>query len=268
MKRRTGTRALLFIVFLSAACAHAAPAADAQITQVLDLLGVRAVLEQAPQVLDAAAAAQAHFQPAAGVKSRRDLEEKLRPQVLATSVARYLRDHYQAATFERALQRLQEPLAKRARYFDLAMTQTGADDNLREFFAHNGLPADSTPTAGDESGTQARRALLDEIDSATGLSQLTATLQSAIAARVRAAAGEGAPNTDRLQAEIAERRRYLAPLAAAYLRYDYRFLRDDELREYRDLMRDDAVQALLDLSRQAVLEAIAGELKPPPDPPR
>lgn len=285
LKRRINACALVIIALLFSTLAAAAPSAEAdneRIAQALDLLGLRALLEQAPAVLAVAAEAEAQFQqtPASAAKWRRELEAQLKPQLLSREAASYLRERYRADTFQQAQQRLAEPIAKRARYFDLAMTQPGAEKNLRDFLTqselptlHNGLnqtgvtriQANSATAA---SGTAARRALLMEIDAATASSLLTATLQSAIAARVRQAAGSGGIDAGLLSDEIAERQRYLAPLAVEYLLYDYRYLRDDELRAYRDLLRDEAVQWLLDVGRQAVLHAIVGEVTPPSVPPR
>lgn len=265
-----------------------------QIAQILDQLGLRALLEQVPAALTAAIEAEAQFHSTTppssqatspAVNWRRDLEAQLKPPALLQEVTRYLRERYRADIFQQAQQRLQEPLAKRARYFDLAMTQPGAEKNLRDFLVQNKLlqdrlaqadPAASKSEHGDNvkdaRSSAARRTLLREIDAATASSLLTATLQSVVAARVHQAAGKGgveaavALDPKLLEDEIAERQRYLQPLATDYLLYDYRYLRDDELRDYRDLMRDEAVQTLLDMSRQALQSAIIGGFTPPPNP--
>jgi hypothetical protein len=277
LKRRINACALTVIAWLFAGIAVAAPTSDDsdRIAQLLDQTGVRALLEQTPAVLAAAIEAETQFLQTSKspppANWRRGIETQLKPQTLIQNVAHYLREHDNADIFQRAQQRLQEPLAKRARYFDLAMTQPGAEKNLREFFSLNEHKS-------EDSTAEARRAVLRDIDTASATSLLTATLQSAIAARVDEAAGQGAIDADLLKDAIAERQRFLAPLTADYLLYDYRYLRDDELRDYRDLLRDDAVQALLEMSRQAVLAAIVGDvvsssvtqqpLKPLPNQPR
>lgn len=237
-----------------------------QIAQLLDQLGVQALLAQTPAVLAAASEAETQFlgakpQPA---NWRRDLETQLKPQALLQSVTNFLRERYRAETFQSAQQRLQEPIAKRARYFDLAMTQPGAEKNLKDFLIQNGLMKNDPKHKTENENIAARRVLLQEIDTASASSLLTATLQSAIAARVRQAATRSAIDVALLSDEIAERQRYLVPLAIDYLLYDYRYLRDDELHDYRDILRDDNVQWLLDVCRQAVLMAIVGEITPPP----
>lgn len=235
---------------------------------MLDQLGVTALLAQTPTVLATAIEAQMQFAPAEqptaapAASWHRELETQLKPSVLQQSVLRYLHERYRADTYRQVQQRLQEPLAKRARYFDLAMTQPGAEKNLRDFLAgHREEHSEAADTA-------ARRKVLSEIDAASASSLLMATLQSALAARVHQAAAGGGIDAVLLKDEIAERQRYLAPVAADYLFYDYRYLRDDELRDYRDLLRDDAVQWLLDVSRQAILSAIVGDVTPPPGPPQ
>ncbi len=274
-------KALFFflITVFAAMNAVAAPAAagNDQLAQVVDQLGVGALIEQTPMILAAAIEAETQFlgtkpQPA---NWRRELEAQLKSPAVLQRVTHFLRERSQARgdsgadPFARAQQRLQEPIAKRARYFDLAMTQPGAEKNLREFFLQNGLaqkPAQTSPNKSIDNSspfvTDGRRAILREIDDASSSSLLMATLQSAVAARVRQAAG-GTVDGVLLKDEIAERQRYLAPLTVDYLLYDYRYLRDDELQHYRDLLRDDSVQWILDVCTQAVLAAIVGDIAPP-----
>ena len=269
MKRWIRAKALLGGLLLSTAVV-AAPSSNADnnsVAQLLDQLGVRALLEQAPAVLAASIEAQAQNQSSTAIKSpssspnwRRELEAQLSPQLLAQAVQGYVNERQRADMLRAAQQRLQEPLAKRARYFDLAMTQPGAEKNLREFLAQHKVERGSGVTSIPDS--DARRAVLSEIDKASAMSALMATLQSAIAQRVQLAATGDGGDAALLKDAIAERQRYLAPLATEYLLYDYRYLRDDELHEYRDLLRDEAVQWLLDVCRQAVLAAVSGEAAP------
>lgn len=268
MKRPINACALSIALLLSGVgtpcfAVNAAPAATAeseQVTQLLDQLGVRSLIEQTPAILAVAIEAETQFlgskpQPA---NWRRELEAQLKAPLVLQNVIQFLRGHYRADTFARAQQRLQEPIAKRARYFDLAMTQPGAEKNLRDFLRQNASAQNAEKNPADNAA-DTRRNLLRDIDNANYSSRLMAALQSAIAARVREAAGSGAMDSALLQDEIAERQRYLQPLAVDYLLYDYRYLRDDELNDYRDLLRDDSVQWLLDICYQAIIAAIAGE---------
>ena len=250
---------LLLIALLCSTSALRAAPNDAQTLEqaqeLLDLLGFRALLEQVPAALSASIEAEARFRkatPQQVTSWRRELEPRLKPQLLLQDLAHYLNDRYRVDTFQHAQQRLQQPLAKRARYFDLAMTQPGAEKNLRDFFLQNKVAQNNPALA-------ARRALIQEIDAATAASLLIATLHTALGERVhKTAAGTGS-DAATLQAQIAERQRYLAPLSVDYLLYDYRYLRDDELSDYRDLMRDEQLQWLLDVGRQGLAAAIEGE---------
>jgi hypothetical protein len=299
LKKRINVSALTFIALLCSTMTLAAPAPVAdgeQIAQLLELLGLRALIEQTPLVLDSAIEAETRFQQAGQAQSatpqqaawRRELETQLKPQLMLQGVTRYLRERYRPDMFRQAQLRLQDPIVKRVRYFDFAMTQPGAEKNLREFLEQNGLiknglagtehsqnayaknGSEHDASSADEHSTEARRALLREIDTATASSLLTATLQSAVAARVHQAAGSGDAavlvDVKIMEEEIIERQRYLMPLAVNYLFFDYRYLRDDELKEYRDLMRTEAVQWLLDIGRQAMITAITGGVTPPPNP--
>lgn len=252
--------ACLLLLTLSASLTAAQPAPVMQQTeQLLDWLGVLPLLDQIPIALTAAIDAEARLRQASPQQAgawQRQLEPRLQPRRLKQDLVHYVAERYRLETFRSAEQLLQQPLAKRARYFELAMTQPGASKSLSEFRAQaHGEPA------------QGRRELAQEIDAAGASSALAAALQTAIAERVRAVAGGAATDDATLQAQIAERQRYLAPLTQEYVLYAYRYLRDDELAAYRDLLRDASLQWLLDVSRQGLLATLA-EVRPPPDSPR
>lgn len=248
----------LFSFAASFAAAQPAPVLQ-QTEQLLDWLGVLPLIDQIPLALTTALEAEAKTQkapPEQVAAWRRQLEPRLQARRLKQDLVHYVAERYRLDTFRSADQLLQQPLAKRARYFELAMAQPGASKSLTEFRAQaHGEPS------------QTRRDLAQEIDAASASSALAAALQTAIAERVHAIAGQAANDDATLQAQIAERQRYLAPLTQQYLLYAYRYLRDDELAAYRDLLRDASVQWLLDVSRQGVLATLA-EVKPPPDSPR
>lgn len=226
-----------------------------QTRQLLDWLGIIALLDQAPQALSASVDAEAKFRSATPAQTdawRRELAPRLKPQQLQQDLVNYVAERYRAETFQRVEQVLQDPLAKRVRYFDLAMTQPGAVKNL---------PALRAQMHGEPSPQ--RLELVQEIDAAGATSQLAAALQTGVSERVRRAAGAPASTDAVLQAEIAERQRFLAPLLVDYSLYAYRYLRDEELSAYRDLLRDAQVQWLLDVSRQGLAAALQGDVRPP-----
>jgi hypothetical protein len=249
---------LLLTLFASLTFAQPSPVLQ-QTEQLLDWLGVLPLIDQIPMALTTALDAEARARnatPQQAAAWRRQLEPRLQPRRLKLDLAHYVAERYRLETFRSADALLQQPLAKRARYFELAMTQPGAGRSLKDLRAG----PHSEPT-------QARRELVQEIDAASASSALTAVLQTAITERVRLVAGDTAAESASVQAQIEERQRYLEPLTQEYLLYAYRYLRDDELIGYRDLLRDASLQWLLDVSRQGVLATLA-EVKPPPDSPR
>lgn len=214
--------------------------------QLLDWLGVLAVLDQAPAVLAQALAAEAEFRaakPAQVQGWRRQLAPTLAPARLQERAIRYVAARRQEPSYRRALELLQQPLAKRVRYFELAMTQPGTVGELRTFLAAPGA-------------TATRRTLIRELADTAGTDALVAELQTEISERVRQAAGETAAAPGELDDERAERRRHLAQPTENYLLYAYRYLRDDELTEYRQLLEDRDLQWLLEVSRQAATAAL------------
>jgi hypothetical protein len=158
---------------------------------------------------------------------------------------------------------LQQPLAKRARFFDLAMTQPTAPPGLKAYRAQ--LQTAPQPS---------RRAIVQELDAASATSLMAAILQTGVGDRVRRSAdsvtagAEGGGDAQAQQAkaqprssitqEFVERQRFLAPLTEDYLLYAYRYFKDEELIALRDLMRDAELQWLLDVSRQGLIATLEG----------
>ncbi len=228
-----------------------------QTRQLLDWLGFSALLEQVPAALSVSLEAEARFRGATPAQTeawRRALEARLKPQQLQQELVHYVAERYRAETVARATQVLQEPLTRRVRYFDLAMTQPGVAKNLPELRAQ--MHGEPSPE---------RRALIQDVDAAAATSLLVAVLQTGVTEHVRLAAGAAPSEESLMQAETAERQRFLAPLTADYALYAYRYLRDEEIASYRDLLRDPQVQWLLDVSRQGLAAVLQGDVRPPPD---
>ncbi|MDB6063764.1 MAG: hypothetical protein JWM78_3867 [Verrucomicrobiaceae bacterium] len=248
---------LLFAVFALLASATQAqnPQVLQQTRQLLDWLGFIQLLEQMPQALNVSIEAEAHFRnatPAQVEAWRRELEPRMKQQQMQQGLIYYVAERYRADTFQRVAQILQEPLTKRVRYFDLAMTQPGTAKSVSDLRAQ--MHTEPSPT---------RRGLVQEIDAVGGTSLLAAVMQTGISERVRRAAGDPASDDTVLQAEIEERQRFLAPLTADYSLYAYRYLRDEELASYRDLLKDAQLQWLLDISRQGLTAVLQGDVRPP-----
>ncbi|HSB95367.1 MAG TPA: hypothetical protein VLC91_02905 [Spongiibacteraceae bacterium] len=245
---RTAATTITLLFFLSANFVHAqTPQVLQQTQQLLDWLGVLALLEQAPTVLDIAVEAEAKLRestPQQREAWHRELEPKLKPAVLQQTLIRYVAERYRAETFSHNEELLQQPLARRARYFDLAMTQASAVQGLQDYRAL--LSAKPQPN---------RRALIQELDAATATSLLAAILQTGVGDRVRQLAG-GTEKSASAAQEFVERQRFLAPFTEDYLLYAYRYFKDEELSAYRDLLRDAELQWFLDVSRQGLIAAL------------
>lgn len=245
----------LLLVLLTSVCHAQSPDVLKQTRQLLDGLGLLALLDQAPLALEMSIEAEAQLRGASPEQVaawRRELAPRLRARQLQQDLINYVAERYRADSFQRVEQLLQHPLARRVRYFDLAMVQRGAVRNL---------PALRAAMHGEPSPL--RRELMQDVDDVTATSLLAATLQTGVTERVRRAAGAPASEEGLLLAEINERQRFLAPLLADYSLYAYRYLRDDELGAYRDLLRDPQLQALLDISRLGLTAALQGEIRPP-----
>jgi hypothetical protein len=227
-----------------------------QTRQLLEWLGVLGLLDQAPATLAMSLEAEAKFlqaSPQQREEWRRELEPQLQPAQLQKALIQYVAERYKPDTFQRAEELLQQPLAKRARFFDLAMTQTTAVPGLKAYRAQ----LQTAPQA-------SRRAIVQELDAASATSLMVAILQTGVGERVRRSADTGAETDpqERLSSitqEFVERQRFLAPLTEDYLLYAYRYFKDEELIALRDLMRDAELQWLLDVSRQGLIATLLGE---------
>lgn len=234
--------------------ASAAPAAASQLEashlettrQLLDWLGVDAVIEQTNAIAELALQSEARFRrasPAEQARWRRALVPQLNPTTLRERIARATAAQVPSATLQQALTRLQMPLPRRARYFELALAQPGSATGLKDFRAR--FEAEPNP---------ARRQLAKQLVETSAAAALVACWQTAISAEVEKLAG-GAPAKP--ADAVRERTLHLTPLAEAHALYTYRYFSDAELGTYRDILADDAVQAVLDAGRRNLLDAFA-----------
>lgn len=250
----------LLVLWLLPALAAAQESARLQAQQLLEWSGALALLDQAELVATLSLRAEAQRDSAGAVRSealQRRLGDRFDPAVLRRRLVDFVAGHRDPAAFAAAAELLQQPLAKRVRFFELAMSRAGAARGLREALAQPPLVADP-----------ARLALMREIDDAVGESQRVALLQSLVARAVQQeqeqaagqsgqagpAAGVGASKVA-LEEEVARRQQYLAPLTEQYLLHAYRYLKSEELQAYRELWRDPHLQWLQQVSAQG-LEAV------------
>lgn len=242
---------LLPLLWLASAGALAAPTdgARTEARQLLELLGISAVLAQTPNAVAYAINAE---REARGVSAReasgwqrrvalRVNDKQLREAIVARVVAERI-----AAGFRHAHALLEQPPARRVRYFEEAMGQRGAAANLRDFFQ-------SPPT---RQPPPARLALLQSLDEASSSTELVALLQTLAARAVRGAAGlltTEPPATE----EVAVRQRWLRPRLLDYQRYSYRYLKDEDLAAYLEVLRAPQVQQVVTAAVMALQDQLA-----------
>jgi hypothetical protein len=97
---------------------------------------VLALIEQAPLAVASSLEAEAKFRRATPQQSaawRQDIEADLSVTALKQNLLRHVAERYQPDIFTRAEALLEQPLARRVRYFELAMARRVAVTGLREF---------------------------------------------------------------------------------------------------------------------------------------
>ncbi len=239
-------------LLLTLLCALALPvrAADplVQTRQLLEWSGALALLEQvrplAQRILEDELAQRP--QPL-DAQRRRELLQRFDAKPLQQALVERIAAQLPAERLAQTRELLSQPLPKRVRFFERALTQSGVEREWQQW-------REQTPAP-----TPERLALLRAIDTAARDSRLAAQLQTAIERAVRQRLGRA---DDGLRAEaVAERERHLQPFTEQYLLYAYRYLRDDELQQYAQLLRDDALQQLFDAVAEGI-EAIGREPAP------
>lgn len=248
----------------AAAGAKVSPQALQETRQLLEWLGVSALLEQAPMALASSLEAEARMRRASTQQTalwRRQLTTKINVSSLQRELLHYVAERYQQEAFQHVSVRLQDPLARRVRFFELATAQPNAIQGLRVFRENLKREESKYAQAGPADSTQAvsaRRALVRSLDHSAGTSAFAAALQTYIGETVRRSIGAAPVEPELLRAELAERQRYLAPFTEDYLLYAYRYLKDEELAAYRDLLGDSQMQWLLNVCQQGLIATLEG----------
>ncbi|HUH37054.1 MAG TPA: hypothetical protein VL027_03810 [Spongiibacteraceae bacterium] len=176
-------------------------------------------------------------------------------QVVARLAAEPLRAAVEAALRElpdsaRATTLLAAELPQRVRNFDQVFGVDGAPEKFRDY--RRQLAA-QPPRA-------ARRALIAAIDTSSDTSAHAAWLQTAVedcAARHAAAVAGTAPALAPREQRLSERETALRDMAVDLSLYSYRFLRDEELQQYLDLLRQPAVRSARETAWQALRTALS-----------
>lgn len=215
--------------------------------QLLDWLGVDAIIEQTPAIAEQALASEGRFRKVSAAEQsdwRRRLAPRLNTTTLRERVVRGVAQSVDAPTLQQALTLLQMPLPRRARYFELAMAQPGSASGLKDFRTQ----FEATPNP-------ARRQLARALVTAAGTAELLAQWQTAVSAAVMTTAGDSGSMAKLQDDAVKERALHLAPLAEAHALYTYRYLTDAELRTYRDTLGHAAIQKVLEVCRRNLAQA-------------
>lgn len=214
----------------------------AQTAQLLEWAGALALLEQA-RPLAMLVLRDEPKPPSLSPQLQRELLQKFEAHPLQQALIARIATQLPAETLAQAQTALQQPLAKRVRFFERALTQPQVEQEWQQW-------REQTPPA-----AAARLQQLRAIDAAARDSQLTAQLQTSVQHAVQRQLGIA---DDKLQTEaIAERTKHLQAFTEQYLLYAYRYLRDDELQQYEQLLRDPALQQLFEQIDAGVAEVIA-----------
>ncbi|MET0379171.1 MAG: hypothetical protein ABW049_09295 [Spongiibacteraceae bacterium] len=219
--------------------------------QLLDWLGVDAIVEQTPLIADQALLSEAKFRAATSAQQaewRRQLTPQFNTTTLRERIARSVAQQVDPQTLQQALALLQMPLPRRARYFELAMAQSGAGAGLKEFRAQ----FDATP---NPARRQLARGLVDASAGAELLAQWQTSISVAVAHSAEPAAARDTWAKTQEDA-VKERTRHLATLAEAHALYTYRYLTDAELETYRDTLNHAAIQRILEVCRHNLAQAL------------
>ncbi len=222
--------------------------------QLLDWLGVDAIIEQTPLIADQALLSEAKFReatPAQQAEWRRQLSPQLNTTSLRERIVRGVAQQVDPQTLQQALTQLQMPLPRRARYFELAMTQPGAGAGLKTF--REQFDAAPNPTR-----RQLARGIVDASASAELLAQWQTSISAAVARAANPATAKDSGKLFRkLQEDAArERTRHLATPAEAHALYTYRYLTDAELGTYRDTFNHAAIQRTLEACRHNLAQVL------------
>lgn len=222
--------------------------------QLLDWLGVDAIIEQTPLIADQALLSEAKFREADAAQStawRRQLIPLLNTTTLRERIVRGVAQQVDSQTLQQALALLQMPLPRRARYFELAMAQPGSGAGLKTF-------REQFEAAPNPARRQLARALVDASAGVELLAQWQTSISNAVARAADPAMTKDAGNGVRKLQEdaVKERARHLAAPAEAHALYTYRYLTDAELGTYRDTLNHAAIQRILEVCRHNLAQAL------------
>ena len=248
------------VICLTAYCTLLAPAmawADPDVERLMDWLGVSAAVNQVDRIIEQNLALLNHAPLTAGLDAgqKQVLRQKLLAatgtDTLLANTRAYIAQHL-PVTSARAEAILAEPMAVRARNFDVAMEMVGSFEKFQSFVQQ----LEKKPPA------EPRLALIQRLDSALRSSAIAALLQTEIeitshllASRLSTSSnpfqGTGLSDSRQIQ-----RQQHMAEVALKLNLFSYRYMKDEELAQYIELLEDSSIQGLLDVSERGLLQGL------------
>ncbi len=234
--------------------------AEPDVDRLMEWLGISAAVRQVDRIIDQNLAlsddSSPAEQPGSGQHSNKQaLRQKLvaatGASALLANTRAYIAQHLPIVS-TRAEAILAEPMAVRARNFDVAMEMAGSFDKFQAFLQQ----LKENPVS------EQRLLLIQRLDTALRTSAIAALLQTEIEttshllmARLNdnhASVQDAWLNDSRQQ----QRRQHMADMASKLNLFSYRFMKDEELTQYVELLEDSSIQALLRVSEQGLLQGL------------
>lgn len=226
-----------------------------QIETMADSLGVTTAARQADRIIDQNLSRLGQsINESQRDQLRRQLQAAVGTEVLLASLVSYMVQQQPAASL-RAQSLLSEPIVLRIRNFDVAMEMDSAFDKFQAYSQRLAV----------KPASRARQLLMQRLDKALQSSIIAAQLQSEIEQRTATLAAslkQQAPPILDLELTKNKQQQRQVHMAEVFLRlnlFSYRYVKDDELLHYVELLESDSIQALLDVGIQGLLRALGAE---------
>jgi hypothetical protein len=241
--------------------------AEPELERLLELLGVSAAARQADRIIEQnltlmTQSSDGHRYSSAQLQLFRQqlLAASGSATVLASTQA-YLAQNLPAESAQ-AEAILAQPIVARVRNFDVAMEMQGSFEKFQAYQRELG----KTPPS------EERLRLIQRLDQARRSSIIAALLQTEIEASCRTLLLRHSHNqTSHNQTDTTvsllpsdevtsrrqqQRQRYMAEVVSALDLYSYRYMQDEEIKQYLELLESSSIQTLLDASIQGLRQSL------------
>ncbi len=227
-----------------------------ELEQIAEWLGIKEIASQADRVIDQTLVQlEQSTDTALNDEQKNQLRQTLQNNVGSSVLfEKILTDVSQQPTntIDEVYAQLSKPVVIRARNFDIAMEMSGAIEKYQRFKQE----LENKPINTD------RKNLLLRLDQALKISAIAARLQTDMENYCQRLAKKLINTELNSQLAVIEEEKYrqrkdyliqqLLPLNA----YSYRFMKDEELREYVEIIESDSVQATLNYYQQSMIRVL------------